>query len=43
MSAAVGGEGVMPGGGHSIFLLPHDLPISGPEKSYFKFNSGCYG
>ena len=30
---AVGGERARPGRGHSILLLPHDLPISGPEKA----------
>ena len=25
-------ERARPGGGHGIFVLPYDLPISGPEK-----------
>ena len=29
-----------PGGGLTIFVLPHDLPISGLEKNFFKLNSG---
>ena len=28
----IGGERERLGGGHSIFVLTHDLPISGPEK-----------
>ena len=29
---AGGSERARPGGGHSILLLIHDLPISGPDK-----------
>ena len=29
------GERARPGGGHSIFVLPQDLPISSPGKKYF--------
>ena len=42
ISHALGGERARPGGGHSIFLLPHDLPISGPEKATLNQN-GFYG
>ena len=35
LRTAVGAERERPGGGHSIFVLPHDLPISGLEIKHF--------